>query len=300
MEIQLAQLIRTEDPEEVLKTVKSLFVRFYPASSFLKIEHAFRKTVPLFSGGYPGYKACNTEYHNLTHTLDAFLATARLMDGKNITEAPFTETTAQRLLIAALLHDSGYIQKEGDTGTGAKYTVNHVERSVAFVRANAEHFSLGNDDVDEIGTIIFCTGLKNRWEEIPFTSSEAMKAGAVLASADILGQMSDRQYLEKLLFLYREFKEADIPGFDTEFDILRKTEEFYEGTKTRLEKTLMSAFEYARPHFRERHGVDRNLYIEAIERQIAYLREIISDETTNFRHKLKRIDLELTEMQYMA
>jgi hypothetical protein len=300
MEIQLAQLIRQNDPEDILKNVREIYLRFYSSLSFMQIEYVFRKTIPLFSGNFPGYSACNTEYHNLDHTLDAFLATARLMDGKNISEEPFSETLAMRLLISALMHDTGYIQESGDTGTGAKYTSIHVERSISFVRKNAEQFTLNTDDVLEIGTIIACTGLKNKWGDIPFTSTEEMKAGAVLASADILGQMSDRQYLEKLLFLYYEFREADIPGFETEFDILRKTEQFYEGTKVRLEKTLLAAYEYARYHFKERLGIDRNLYIEAIERQIAYLRKIISDDTTNFRHKLKRVDLEQKEMRYRA
>ena len=31
--------------------------------------------------------------------------------------------------------------------------------------------------------------------------------------ADLVGQMSDRAYLEKLLFLYYEFKEAGFPGY---------------------------------------------------------------------------------------
>lgn len=300
MEIQLAQLIKHDDPEEILKTVKDLYLRFYSSISFMQVEHIFRKTVPLFSGNYPGYMACNTEYHNLNHTLDAFLATARLIDGKNISENRFSETLAMRLLISALMHDTGYIQENGDTGTGAKYTSNHVERSINFVRKNAYNLTLDDNDVTEIGTIIACTGLKNKWEDIPFTSTDEMKAGAILASADILGQMSDRQYLEKLLFLYYEFREADIPGFTTEFDILRKTEQFYETTKTRLDKTLLAAHEYARIHFKERLGVDRNLYIEAIDRQISYLREIIKDDTTNFRHKLKRIDLEQKEQQYRA
>jgi len=43
-------------------------------------------------------------------------------------------------------------------------------------------------------------------------------------------------------------------------------------------------------YFRERYGVNRNLYIVAIDLQIAYLDKILSDEASNFRHKLKRGD----------
>ena len=43
-------------------------------------------------------------------------------------------------------------------------------------------------------------------------------------------------------------------------------------------------------HFRIRHGIEKNLYVIAMERQMNYLRSIIEDQTTNFRHKLKRGD----------
>jgi hypothetical protein len=43
-------------------------------------------------------------------------------------------------------------------------------------------------------------------------------------------------------------------------------------------------------YFRERYGVNRNLYIVAIDRQMAYLDKFLGDETSNFCHKLKRGD----------
>ena len=52
----------------------------------------------------------------------------------------------------------------------------------------------------------------------------------------------------------------------------------------------------ARAHFRARHGVDANLYLIAISRQLRYLRGIIQDETTNFRAKLKRGDARRREL----
>ncbi len=64
----------------------------------------------------------------------------------------------------------------------------------------------------------------------------------MLGSADLLGQMSDRAYLEKLLFLYKEFREAGIPGFNTEFDIIRKTVDFYEITVQRLRGPFAEAY----------------------------------------------------------
>ena len=138
--------------------------------------------------------------------------------------------------------------------------------------------------------LIRATDLKQVFAEIPFPGDQERDAAALLATADLLGQMSDRDYLEKLLFLYYEFKEAGIPGFQTEYDVLRKTGDFYVMARKRLKSSYLSVYALARAHFRERHGVDANLYMIAISRQLRYLRKIIRDESTNFRAKLKRGD----------
>ena len=107
--------------------------------------------------------------------------------------------------------------------------------------------------------------------------------------------MSDRAYLEKLLFLYYEFKEAGFAGYETEFDMLRKTMGFYELTVSRLDGDLGGVRAMARRHFAERWGADHDLYAEAMGRQMDYLQNILDDASTNFRKKLKRLDLELSQ-----
>jgi len=107
--------------------------------------------------------------------------------------------------------------------------------------------------------------------------------------------MADRAYLEKLLFLYYEFKEAGFAGYDTEFDILRKTMGFYSLTMDRLDGEFHGVRGLVRAHFAERWGTDADLYDEAMGRQMAYLQTILDDATTNFRKKLKRMDLELSQ-----
>lgn len=107
--------------------------------------------------------------------------------------------------------------------------------------------------------------------------------------------MGDRAYLEKLLFLYYEFKEAGITGYGSAYDILEKTLGFYEGVKKRLDVTLASTKDYASRHFSARYGTDRDLYREAIQRQMDYLAGIVADDGSNFRKKLKRMDLEAVE-----
>jgi hypothetical protein len=122
----------------------------------------------------------------------------------------------------------------------------------------------------------------------------------VLAAADLLGQMSDRAYIEKLLFLYYEFREAGIEGYNSAFDILRKTAGFYESTKARLDGPLGRVSGRSREHFAARCGIDRDLYREAIGRQMSYLDSILADDATNFRSKLKRLDLAGIERMHDA
>jgi len=295
--IQLAMLINTSDRSAVLEEVRRIFLMSYDSESFLPVENAFAIICSLFDGKFPGYRKCNTEYHNLTHTLDALLATARLMDGRSAATDKFDVKIAVNLFLAALLHDTGYIQEDWDTeGTGAKYTKIHVERSIDFVEQNAANFHLSSEDVEMISSLILCTGLKS--DSCDRLQGNLFEAGAILGTADLLGQMSDRAYLEKLLFLYYEFREAAIDGFNTTFDILKNTLTFYEATINRFEKQLKGCYKFAHDYFRIRHNIDENLYMTAIENQMHYLGEIIDDETTNFRNKLKRLDIEKMEMDY--
>lgn len=299
--MQISRLVDHNDPRAILKETKKIFLDSYPEEAFTRIETAFENILRLFRGEYKDYMACNTEYHDLTHTLDALLACARLMDGRNLSGNPFSVELGTELLLATLLHDTGYIQKINDsTGTGAKYTSSHVERSIDFVKQHMNDFCIEPSELNVIGTLIACTGLRNKWEDFTFTDNNEMIAGTILATADLLGQMSDRAYLEKLLFLYYEFREAGIEGYNTEFDILRKTLDFYEVTQTRLETTLKGSYLYAAVHFAVRKEINYNLYMEAIEHHMVYLKRILADESTNFRQKLKRLDLESVEAKYKS
>ncbi len=287
--VQLASLLDTRRFGAALDEVKMLFSIFHPTKKFAPVKKNFGLIQKLFEGRLRGYRACNTEYHDFAHTVDALLAVARLADGGARERGPFETDLAVCLFIAALLHDTGYIQESWDTdGTGAKYTTNHVERSVTFLRKNRKALGLEEGEAQTVERLIRCTGLSVDLDTIAFSSEDERYAGCLMGTADLLGQMSDRAYLEKLIFLYNEFREAGIPGFNTEFDILRKTVDFYEITLARLKGPYQAVFEVARRHFRDRHGIDENLYMDAIHRHIAYLHKIIEDDTTNFRHKLKR------------
>ncbi len=257
------------------------------------LARQWQLTSELYRGEYPGYKACNTEYHDFAHTCDVLCATIRMCDGALSQGMKIDAGLYRDIVVAAMLHDAGYIQEAGDdSGTGAKHTKTHVSRSIAFAEREREAFGLSAETAARVGRLIQGTDLSVDFEGIPYEGTAERFAGQLLASADLLGQMADRTYLEKLLFLYYEFKEAGFPGYDTEFDILKKTLGFYEMTRKRLFITLGNAAVMALHHFASRYGVHRNLYMDSIERQIDYLTEIMEDDSVNFRKKLKRLDLE--------
>ncbi|HOK03180.1 MAG TPA: hypothetical protein PKX79_11650 [Spirochaetota bacterium] len=295
--IQLSMLLDSSSREAVFEEVRKNWLFHYEESLFSQVENAFGLICMLFDGNFSGYRKCNTEYHNLTHTFDALLAVSRLMDGLFFVREKFSPELSLNLHLAALLHDTGYIQEDWDReGTGAKYTSVHVERSNDFLRKNYKAFHLKESDIEVISQLILCTGIKG--DAIKNLSEDMAMAGAILATGDLLGQMSDRAYLEKLLFLYYEFKEAGIEGFNTTFDILRKTLSFYEITKEKLDSDFFSVYDDLVYHFKERYNISENLYMVAIDNQIKYLVDIIEDESTNFRNKLKRLDLEKIELDY--
>lgn len=294
--VQLSRLVDGDNPVAAIAEAGRIFRFWFDEAVWEPVGRVAADIVELFSGHFPGYHACDTDYHDIRHTTDVLLATARIADGVFLDRGSFTPELAQGLFIAAVCHDTGYIRKSDELGgTGARFTSVHVQRSADFIRAYGSRWGLDAAHAGSAARMIFATGLKGEYGEQDWAAVREREAGAVLASADLVGQMADRAYLEKLLFLYYEFKEAGFPGYETEFDILRKTMGFYELTIKRLDESLGGIRSFARKHFAERWGVDRDLYAESMGRQMDYLQSILDDASTNFRKKLKRLDLELSQ-----
>lgn len=269
--------------------MKAILRKIYPRVDFRLLDRVWADTVAFFEGRYPGYRKCTTEYHDLKHTTDALLATARLIDGVRIAGGKFEDDDAILALVSALLHDVGYIQQEWDAeGTGGKYTLVHVERSIAFMHSYFAEHALPGEKAELVESMIRCTGIAEEVAAIPFPSTDTALLGRITGTADFTGQIADRIYLEKLLFLYREFHEAGIPGYGCEMDLLKKTAGFYRMMRRRLEQELGNLMPYFVNHFKTRWGVDRNLYVECMENNLAYLQEITRDHGDDYRGKLKR------------
>jgi hypothetical protein len=287
--IQLADLVNVGDPQSTLSEVHEIAVMMFPGFDCDTVDTVFKDIVRLFQGQYPGYRGCTTEYHDLKHTTETFLAMARLMHGVSCGGESFTREQLNLGLICALMHDTGYIQTvDDDLGTGAKYTLVHIERSIAFMSRYGAERGFANEDLGGYPGILRCTGLECEMSKIRFSCRQVELLGKILGTADLLGQIADRSYLEKLLVLFSEFREAGVREYRTELDLLKNTPGFYTMTRERFAREFEGVNEYMRHHFKARWNLDRDLYMEAIEKNISYLKFILGNHEKDYRHYLRR------------
>jgi len=296
-EPKLYDLVNTQDPDAMHQEIQSIVKLLKTGSISRNLAVAYKDTVRLFNGTFPGYRASNTKYHNLEHTAMVTLATARLIHGCAGNGFDFHPDHILTALTASLFHDAGLIQTERELeGTGARHTIGHENRSVKFAREYLVKKGFSEKTITNCAHMIFCTDLKQDVSEIPFESEEIATLGKIVGSSDLLAQIADRHYLEKLLLLFKEFEEAGVPGFDSEEQLLCKTEGFYKNVaRKRLTEDFDNLAVNMRRHFMEKWDIHRDLYQETIENNIKYLKTICGNdknrEDTKLFNHLKRGDI---------
>jgi hypothetical protein len=278
--------------EDILAEVQATLQHISSGFDLTSVNAAFETTLNLYQGRFPGYRACTTYYHDLHHSLSTSLTMARLMHGAVLDGVPFSERDLSLGVICAMLHDAGFIQEEGDTeGTGAKYTINHVPRSMDFLSHHGPKLGLTAQEIANGRTIILCTDLAVAIPSIDFPSARVELMGKLLNAADLMAQMAESIYLEKLLFLYHEFVEGKVNGFEGEVDLLRKTVGFYDIVVHRFEPLVADFDRYLRRHFAARWGIDANPYQQSITQQKNYLVKILSIPDDDPRNHLRQHDI---------
>lgn len=275
-------------PKDILKESKTITSLIFPSFNFELFLSIYHDIVKLFKGEYVGYLKCDTDYHNLRHTQECLLEMARLIHGASLNGYSFSENDVNLGLISAITHDTGYIKAMDEGGgTGGKFTLVHIDRSIKFMSTYLTQRGFTSRDVQFCKNCLKCTGLTVEIDKIKFLSYENELMGKILGTADLIGQMSDPFYLKKLPTLFKEFHEAGITLYVDEFDLLEKTPGFWEFTKNRFKNELGSMDLYLRDHFRVRWGIDRDLAREAIEKNIDYLKYILQHHRKDYRHFLK-------------
>jgi hypothetical protein len=285
----LYKLLTVGSSEEVLSEVLKILKRISSDFNTGPIRYVFEAAERLYNGNFAGYRACNTGYHDLRHAIETFLAMSRLIHGAVLDNESLSERQIVTALIAALLHDVGYIQEESDTrGTGAKHKADHEQRSMDFLSRHGFEFGLSDAEIAAGRTIILCTDMDKDIATIAFASPQIQLLGKLLGTADLMAQLAEETYLEKLLYLYYECKEAGVGVYENEVDILRKAVDFYDVFELRLAKVLGGVDRFMQLHFASRWGIDQDLYLEAINKQKDYLLKILSMPDADPRDYLKQ------------
>jgi hypothetical protein len=287
---EIYSLFSNGDPSEVWGKAAEIVVRISPRYDLSLLNSIFNDVVTLFRGNYPNYCAIQTLYHDLSHTMDVFMCAVRLLHGTALAGTKFSDEEITFTLISVLMHDIGYAQRfDENTGTGAQFTRDHVTRGIVFMHYYLEERHLPGDWSLLIDPIMQSTDHRMEFREIAFPNERIRLLGQIVATADIVGQMSDRNYLEKLLYLYLEFDEAEIGGYQGANDLLRKSINFYEATrKKRMDDDLGGIYKNLAHHFRAHFGLDRNYYVESMEKNMNYLSEVLQHDDSECLNMLKR------------
>lgn len=250
------------------------------------IQKVHGHIIRIFIGDDPAFKASNTEYHNLRHTCSVVLATVRIIHGLTTSShTNFSASAVEQALISAYFHDTGLLLKAHDsTELGARYTKNHEKRSIRFLHSFLNEINIDKKFGNSCASIINTTNLDQNLEEILYESEEVELASWVVASADILGQMADRYYLEQLPMLFRERRIGGVNNHESVAELMEQTSDFYnKDIVHRLEVSFRNVAQVMRIHFKTRWGIDRDLYKENIDKNITYLSEIIDSCQTELQ-----------------
>ncbi|MEO7300414.1 MAG: HD domain-containing protein [Verrucomicrobiota bacterium] len=260
--------------------VERIYGEVFPQGDATFVGKVFGWVNDAFTGKYRDYQAIDARYHNLEHTLQVTLCMARLLRGRHFAGA--TPGLSQRIfelgILAILLHDTGYLKKRGDNeGTGAKYTLVHVERSAEFAGEMLREQKFSASEIQAIKNMIRCTGVNVKLDSIPFQNEEERIAGFALGTGDLLGQMAARDYIRKLPILYLEFAEAsqfnkgEIDAeemFSSAEDLMQKTPAFWEKfVKRKIENDFLSQYRFLNDPYPD----GENWYVRRIEENIAQI-----------------------------
>jgi hypothetical protein len=286
--LDVTDTVNLEDVAAVRRAVREILERRYPGSDFAILDQVFEDVGRLFRGEMPDFQACDTKYHDLRHTLDIALAMARLLDGHDRASSSADVLGPERALlgvVTALFHDSGYILEADDRerASGAEYTLVHVSRSARFLARYLPAVGLGRH-VGRATRLVHFTGYEIPVDRLELPDPLDRRLGCMLGSADLIGQMADRIYLEKCRdFLYEEFVLAGIAqrenadgsveiNYSSAVDLLAKTPGFYENVaKKRLDGLFGGLHEIVATHFG-----GTNPYRDRIERNIAFLKDVLA------------------------
>ena len=166
---------------------------------------------------------CDCAYHDIQHTLLVTDVGQTMLRGRQIALGDVTPNAWLHAVVAMLFHDTGYLRgllHEDEDGryvadskggfvdipsdsTDAALTPYHIDRGALFARQRFAHET--RLDVDLIAQHIEMTRFPVPQEAF-YQRTDGFSA--LVRSADLVGQMADPLYLQKLARLFAEFVET--------------------------------------------------------------------------------------------
>ena len=280
--------VDTRDPVAVERRVQLAYVAMFPLGDHSFVPRALGWVTDCFSGKYKDYQASDARYHDFEHTMQGTLCMACLLEARHAVGAKpaITQRMFELGLLAMLFHDTGYLKKRDDNeGTGAKYTLTHVNRSVQFAEQFLEEKGFNVDEILAVQHMIRCTGVNVNLTRIPFQSEIEKIVGFALGTSDLLGQMAASDYVEKLPVLFAEFDEsarfyegkmAGVAPFNSANELIRKTPEFWTSyVLPKITNDFWGMFRFLNNPYPN----GPNEYVQRVEANIAKLRKCFATET---------------------
>jgi hypothetical protein len=290
-DFDVTNTVQVSSTSAVQAAVEALVRSTWNDAPLIELTSAFEHFEQVFTGKFPGYFGVDTVYHDRQHTLDITLALARLMVGYERQAASADRFGGERAvagLIIALFHDVGYLRRVGEdeaSRNGAEFTRTHVTRGARFLAEYLPNTGLASW-VPVATQIVHFTGYEVPFAQIDVSDARDIKLGHLIGTADMIAQMSDRCYLEKCRDrLYAEFVLGGVAlplaanggrqvKYASGLDLLRQTPEFVAEVRVkRLDGEFGGAY-----HYVEALYGGRNPYVEAIDRNVEYLRQILRSE----------------------
>ena len=261
----------------------------------------FDDVAALYAGNWPSHEACAVTYHNFNHALDVCLAAARMLSGWNKAEPahPLGQKYFQLGMAAALFHDAGYIKDKGDqAGAGGKFTLVHVQRSMEIARDYLGQKQWPEEEVEAVVRIISITDYASLPDLAPLFTEPRLKIMAqMVATADLIAQMADIDYVRRIDDLFAEFKE--VYEFENRKTLAKKGTKVYKTVQEIKDGTIDFYEKFVLPTLTKLGRMDRYLTNFFGDGRNPYQENItanLSDHLMDDRSQWRRIGDILTDL----
>jgi len=228
-----------------------------------RLAELLEDVADLYAGRWPSHEACTVNYHNFSHALDVCLAAARMLSGWNKMETgqSLDDGYFQLGMAASMFHDAGYIKDKGDlAGVGGKFTLIHVERSMAIAREYLTRKQWPEAEVDAVCRIISITDYTKLPDLAHLFKEERLKALArIVATADLVAQMADIDYIQRIDDLFAEFKE--VYEFENRENLIKKGTKIYKTVQEIKDGTITFYEQFIVPTLAKLGRMDRYLTV---------------------------------------